>query len=224
MPPWLPQTRQPSFGAILRVCVTSSIPPPLPESQLSSPHHSPHPNGVPSPDNPFFPFPPDQALSHDHSLPQVQAQLPPCTTPPTHHPATSVEALEWYLPQQLTPTHPQSCPLIVRIWHHPMPLTPRLAVDTTHHFLSTHRCSPTSLLSHRSDHSLESTLMTVNGLESQPQSCRLFVMAPCDDTAKCVVNSHNISSSPDTCRFLIPRFPFWKLGSRLCINHTIRYF
>ena len=36
-------------------------------SQLSSPHHSPHPNGVTSPHNPFFPFPQAQELSRPDS-------------------------------------------------------------------------------------------------------------------------------------------------------------
>jgi hypothetical protein len=53
----------------------------------------------------------------------------------------------------------------------PMPLTPQSAVDTTHHLLSTHRRSPTSLSSHGSDHSLESTMMTANG-SAPPQAAR----------------------------------------------------
>jgi hypothetical protein len=73
------QTRvqqQPSTHCISRICgLTSSIPPN--HSQLSS-HHSTHPNGVPSPSNPFFPLlAPAQALSQsDHPPLHVQVQLP----------------------------------------------------------------------------------------------------------------------------------------------------
>jgi len=138
-------------------------------SHLSS-HPSPSPNGVPSPHNPHFPFPPGQALSRADRPPlHVQAQLPLRTTPPTLS-AVSVEDLDWYYPQQQqhTPTDPQNWSVHRQDMAPPlMPLTPQSAVDTTPHFLSTHRRSPTSLSSHGSDHSLESTMMTANG--SVPQ-------------------------------------------------------
>ena len=121
----------------------------------------------------FYPYPPAQALSWaDRPLLHVQAQLPPRTTPPTNHSATSVEALGWYLPQQPTPTDPQSWPAHRQdMAPPPMPLTHQSAVDTTHHFLSTHRRSPTSLSSHGSDHSLKSTMMATNG-SAPPQVAR----------------------------------------------------
>jgi hypothetical protein len=135
-------------------------------SRLSSPHHSPHPNGGPSPHNPFFPFNQAQALSRRDLQPlHVQAQLPHRTTPP-HHSAVSVEDLDWYYPhqrQQRTPTDTQNWSAHHQDMAPPMPLTPQSAVDTTHHFLSTHRRSPATLSSRGSDPSLDSTMMTANG-------------------------------------------------------------
>ncbi|KAF8489359.1 hypothetical protein F5888DRAFT_1910396 [Russula emetica] len=108
-----PQTPMPDQGPAAAVYplhlmnLQTYILDPSHHSQLSSPHHTPHPNGVPSPNNPFFPFPLAQALSRPVRSPlHVQAQLPPRTTPPTHHSAASVEALK--LPS--TAWDPQSWP------------------------------------------------------------------------------------------------------------------
>jgi hypothetical protein len=63
-----------------------------------------------------------------------------------------------------------------------MPLTSQSVVDTTHHFLFTHRHSPTSLSSHGSDHSLELTMMTASSSESRPEPRKLPIMELCNGT------------------------------------------